>query len=402
MSRGVKDQLICHTLRVCATAVALSLLAGCVSVNAPQTAVSAADPKNGDGIGGTGIKSAQINTRGDGIGGTGITNTGVHGTITGFGSILVNGLELQFNHKTTVASDGKPTSLEALRVGQIIQAVAHSKDGKYDLSALEIQHAVTGPVTAIDAATETLTVLGQNVRLNLAGDKTAIAAFKTLQAGDIVSVSGLRQADGTIIATRVDQTANDDRILLRGTATAVTATSMRVGDLDIPIAQVPSAPGAQPPQTGAQVFAAGRMINGKFVPDVVSGNTPLTFDEAVTAVSLEAYAPKAAENGGPLVIDGVTVNGAALPAGTSINGRIIVTGEIAGPNSIIATSIGNVRTVVTINNARGSLRPASIRPDSGRPERVAPRPDINRPQGRPDTPAITRPVIERPQGVPSV
>jgi len=248
-----------------------------------------------------------------------------------------------------------------------------------------------------------LTVLGQNVRLNLAGDKAAISAFKTLQAGDIVSVSGLRQADGTIIATRVDQTANDDRILLRGTATAVTATNMRVGDLDIPIAQVPSAPGAQAPQTGAQVFAAGRMINGKFVPDVVSGTAPLAFDEAVTEVSLEAYAPKAAGSGDALVIDGVTVDGAALPAGTPINGRIVITGQVAGPNSITATSIGNVRTVVTINAARGSLRPAAIRPEGGRPERVAPRPNIDRPQAvKPETPSTTRPAIERPQGVPMV
>ncbi len=397
MTRGFKHHLNGTTLRTCATAVMLSLLAACA--NAPQPMMSAADPKNGDGIGGTGIKSAQINTRGDGIGGTGITNTGVRGTITGFGSILVNGLELEFNHKTTVASDGKPTTLDSLRVGQIIQAVAHSKDGKYSLATLEIQHAVTGPVTAINASTENLTVLGQKVRLNLAGDKAAIAAFKTLQAGDIVSVSGLRQADGTIIATRVDQTSDDDRILLRGTATAVSAASVHVGDLDIPVTQTA---GATAPQVGAQVFAAGRMINGKFVADVVSGTTPLSFDEAVTAVSLEAYAPKAAESGGPLTIDGVTVNGAALPAGTPANGRIIVTGAIAGPSAITATNIENVHTVVTINAARGSLRPAAIRPDGSRPERVAPRPSIDRPQGRPDTPSVTRPVIDRPQGIPSV
>ena len=402
MIRGIKERLNGKTVRICAAIALLSLLSACMSAPQP-TRTAAVDPKNGDGIGGTGIKTAEVSPRGDGIGGTGITNTGVRGTITGFGSILVNGLKLDFDHKTTVASDGKPTSLEALRVGQIVQGVAHSKDGKYSLTALEIQHAVTGPVTAIDSATETLTVLGQKVRLNMAGDKAAVAAFKTLQAGDIVSVSGLRQADGTIIATRVDQTSDDDRIMLRGTATAVTSASLRVGDLEIPTAQVPAAPGTPAPQTGAQVFAAGRIINGKFVPDVVSGTAPLAFDEGVTEVSLEAYAPKAAGSGDPLVIDGVTVNGAALPAGTPINGRIVITGQVAGPNSITATSIGNVRTVVTINAARGSLRPAAIRPEGGRPERVAPRPNIDRPQAvKPETPSTTRPTIERPQGVPMV
>lgn len=401
MSRGVTDWLNGKTLRRWAAAGLLSLLTACAG--APRPVMTAGDPKNGDGIGGTGIKAAQINPRGDGIGGTGITSTGVRGTITGFGSIIVNGLELDFDHKTTVVSDGKPTSLDALRVGQIVQGVARSKDGKFNLARLEIQHAVTGPVTAIDTAAETMTVLGQKVRLNLAGDKTAIAAFNALQSGDIVSISGLRQPDGTIIATRVDQTSDDDRILLHGIATAATAGSLRMGDLDIPLTQLPSAPGTPVLQIGAQVFAAGRMINGAFVPDVVSASAPLAFGEDVTEVSLEAYSPGTAGGSAPLIIDGIRVNGAGLPAGTTMNDRIIVTGQISGPNAVTATGMEPARTVVTINTARGSVRPTAIRPTGDRPERVAPRPSIDRPQAvRPDTPSTSRPTIERPQGVPMV
>ncbi len=402
MNRGADQRLNGKTLRVCAAALLLSLLAGCaaapMSTPAPQMAAAkskSSDPKNGDGIGGTGIRAAEampVNSRGDGIGGT-----GVRGTITGFGSILVNGLKLDFDHTTKVESDGKPTTLEALRVGQIVQGVAHSKDGKLSLAQLEIQHAVSGPISAIDHATETLTVLGQKVRLNLAGDKTAIAAFKTLAVGDVVGVSGLRQSDGVIVATRVDQSSDDDRTILRGQATAVTATSVRVGAFDIPLAA-----GATPPKLGETVVTSGRIINGAFVPDVVAGTGPLNFGEIVTDISLEAYAPKAAGSPGPLVIEGTTVGGAGLPAGTAVNDRIVVTGQVAGPDSITATSIANVHTVVTINAARGAVRPAAIRPDSARSERVAPpRPNIDRPQSvKPETPS--RPSIERPQGIPSV
>src|SRR2546421_488413 len=78
------------------------------------------------------------------------------------------------------------------------------RGGKLTLDTLDIQHAVTGPITSIDQASQTLVVLGQKIRLNLAGDKPAVDAFKTLQAGDVVSVSGLRLADGTVVATRVD------------------------------------------------------------------------------------------------------------------------------------------------------------------------------------------------------
>src|SRR5690242_7593094 len=80
----------------------------------------AQDPKNGDGIGGTGvtptgtlIRRAQVSPRGrgDGIGGTGVV-----GTISGFGSIIVNGLELEFSRNTNVANDGAPASLEELKI----------------------------------------------------------------------------------------------------------------------------------------------------------------------------------------------------------------------------------------------------------------------------------------------
>ena len=85
------------------------------------------DPRNGDGLGGTGIsaKTLASNPRGDGLGGTGIV-----GTISGFGSIIVNGLELQFDRNTAVGSDGRPAALDELRVGQVIEGVAHRKDGR--------------------------------------------------------------------------------------------------------------------------------------------------------------------------------------------------------------------------------------------------------------------------------
>lgn len=398
MSRGLKSRLRDTALRTCATALLLSLLAACATAPSPQMSaqISAADPKNGDGIGGTGIRSAQNkNGSSDGIGGT-----GVRGTITGFGSILVNGLKLEFDHTTTVEVDGKPSTLEALKIGQIVQGVAHTRDGKLSLATVEIQHAVTGPISAIDAASETITVLGQKVRLNLGGDKASVTAFKTLRPGDMISVSGLRQADGTIVATRVDQKSDEDRIIVRGTVAGVTATSVRVGEFEIPKTAGDHTPVLK---AGDHVTASGRMLNGKFAPDVISAEAPLPFANDVSQVSLEGYAPKAAGTPGPLNLDGVEVSGAALPPGTTANARIVVTGRIAGPNGLVATGIEAVRTVVTVNAARGSARPAAMRPDANRPERVAPRPTIDRPQStRPDTPSTTRPVIERPQSGPMV
>ena len=378
-----------------AVAAVLCLVGACSTTSAPQ---SVAERRNGDGLGGTGapntVLAADGKRNGDGIGGTGIL-----GTISGFGSIIVNGAAWEFDRHTAVESDGKPSSLEALKVGQVVMGVARTREGKFYLDTLEIQHAVTGPVGAIDYAGETMTVLGQKVKLNLAGDKAAIDAFRTLQAGDMVSVSGLRMEDGTVVASRVDEQAKDDgRVLLRGRAD-VSANAVRIGDLSVALS---SGFVVAAPMSGGQVFVSGRMINGQFVADVVSGAKALPFGKEVNDVSLEAYAPASA---GPLSIQGIAVQGASLPAGTAAGDRIVVNGHIAGENAVSATAITKVRTVVTINKANGSLRPAAMRPETRqRPDRVAPpeRAPIDRPQSfevpKPVVPE--RPQIERPQDIP--
>jgi hypothetical protein len=383
-----------------AVAAVLCLLGACATGPSSTTVT---ERRNGDGLGGTGAPNGTMvaavdgKKNGDGLGGTGIL-----GTISGFGSVIVNGSAWEFDRHTAVESDGKPSSLEALKVGQVIQGVARLRGEKYFLDTLEIQHAVTGPVGAIDYAAETMTVLGQKVKLNLAGDKAAIDAFRTLQANDMVSVSGLRLEDGTIVASRVDEQAKDDgRVLLRGLAT-VTGTSVRIGDLTV-TANADTV--VSQPMTGGQAFVSGRMINGQFVADVVSGAKALPFGTDVRDVSLEAYAPA---NASPLSVQGIAVQGAALPAGTAAGDRIVVNGHIAGDNTVAATAITKVRTVVTINKANGSLRPAALRPETRqRPDRVAPpeKPPIDRPQSfeKPDVPKPVipeRPQIERPQDIP--
>ena len=369
-----------------ALCAALAIAACASSPGAQQTAM---DPRNGDGLGGTGITetAAADNPYGDGLGGTGIV-----GTISGFGSIIVNGLKLEFDRGTVVGNDGRPAGLDELRVGQVIQGVARKDvDGLY-LERLDIQHAVAGPIAAIDYKAQMITVLGQKVLLNLAGDKAAIKSFKTLAKGDVVSVSGLRTHDGTIIATRVDQQGEDGRKLVRGDAAAVGDSKVRIGDLEVALTAdaVVSAPAA-----GERVLISGRMIDGTFVPGVIIGGSGMPFDGAISDVSLEGYAPPS----GPLKLHGLMIDGAELPSDIGADDRIVVTGHVTAPNQVTATAVTKVRTVVTIMKASGTRRPAALRPETNRPERIAPprfeRPDVVRPD-------IERPNIERPGGMTGV
>src|SRR5580698_2173075 len=66
------------------------------------------------GIGGTGAPSNGPAMADRGIGGTGIV-----GTITGFGSVFVNGLEVAYAPGTPMTVDGVAEPDAALRVGQL-------------------------------------------------------------------------------------------------------------------------------------------------------------------------------------------------------------------------------------------------------------------------------------------
>jgi len=383
------DKTSRHVWRSTAAALLLAFLSACAST---PTQLAKADPKPGDGIGGTGVSNtvmAQATTRG--VPGDGLGGTGILGTISGFGSIIVNGLELEYDRGTAVETDGRPAALEELKVGQVVQGIARMKGNKLYLDTLEMQHAVTGPIERIDHDAETLTVLGQTVRANLSGDKGAIESFKTLTTGDMVSISGLRQADGTIVATRVDQQAEDGRVIVRGVATVMGTTAIKIGGLEIPLSAETT---VSPVSNGGRAFVSGRIINGQFVADVIVGSGPLPFGDNVNDVSIEAYAP--ATTASPLVIEGLTIDGATLPSGTTSGDRVVITGRVNGPDRVTATSIDKIRTFVTILKARGSLRPAAIRPDNNRRlERIAPPARPVTPQ-RPTPPE--RPDRERPGG----
>ncbi len=169
-----------------------------------------------DGIGGTGISG------GDGIGGTGalagadgIGGTGIVGTITGFGSIFVNGLEIAYDAATPVDMDGEAVAPDALAVGQVVEVLAAGEGDRVTARSISVRHALVGPVEEVDATAGSLRVLGQTVRLAAdapAGDVDLAA----LRAGDTIAVSGLRDGDGAVLASRLDRRARGTEVLVSG------------------------------------------------------------------------------------------------------------------------------------------------------------------------------------------
>src|SRR5262245_15808618 len=116
---------------------------------------------NGDGIGGTGSpREAPANGTGDGIGGTGspreapavngasdgIGGTGIVGAITGFGSICVNGLRVQYDVHTAISVNGEGAPASALHLGQVVAVDATVRGNDVHAKRIEVVHEVVGPI----------------------------------------------------------------------------------------------------------------------------------------------------------------------------------------------------------------------------------------------------------------
>lgn len=164
------------------------------------------------GIGGTGID-------GGGIGGTGQraeAEVGVLGVVTGFASICVNGIEVHFDAKTPVALNGDPSSAGALGIGQVVSVLAVGAGTQARAQWIDIVDAAVGPVTAVESAGTLLQVNKQRVRIDAStalGPGLSRTQLSAAEVGDTLRVSGLRTADGTIVATRVETAPPGTRAL---------------------------------------------------------------------------------------------------------------------------------------------------------------------------------------------
>lgn len=155
------------------------------------------------GIGGTG---APLTRAPGGMGGTGdpagggIGGTGIVGTITGFASICVNGVEVHYGNDVPVRENGLAASLERLAVGQVVALEAGTSGRGLEARSITIVHALEGPVSSLPDASGSMQVMGQTVLI--AADARVPSR---LRPGEPVRVSGLRNARGEVVATRIDR-----------------------------------------------------------------------------------------------------------------------------------------------------------------------------------------------------
>lgn len=188
----------------------------------------------------------------------------VSGTVTGFGSVIVDGVRIDDQTVTAGVenADGSVTSAE-LKIGQHVE-VEH--DGNLVAKSIRIMSEVAGAVSAVDTTAGTLTVLGQTATVNTdpaAGPVTVFEApyqgLADIKVNDLVEVHALIKTDTagktTLQATRIEKKLSADASRLRGTVAALSTTdkTFKIGDLLISYANANVTPTPATLANGSEV-----------------------------------------------------------------------------------------------------------------------------------------------------
>lgn len=260
----------------------------------------------------------------------------VSGPITGFGSVLVNGLSLDTTDAQIVI-DGSSSVPSGLRLGQMIRAIAVNVGGSYRAVSIGYQKNVVGSIQEIDLTAGTLKVLDQLILTDASTryDIPQVSALTDLKTDDVVVISGLRTPSGEVLATYVG-TAPAGLLEIAAAITTVDEAAFRfqLGNLtiDYSAATLLDLPGGMPAPGLAVKVNGTTFSNGVLVAEqvralaLVPGLTNAAVTE-LTPIEAPLVSPPAAASGFAANIAGF-ITAISLPDGISLDGvEVLIDGR---------------------------------------------------------------------------
>jgi len=336
-------------LRLFGVSVAAVLLAAC----------------GGGGSGGSSSPTATANTP-----------SVVSGTVTGFGSLIIDGVEYD-DSVATVRREVDPANPAAatkadVKLGQTVDCtfangkldqvtVAATVIGPIDMKSL-VPASGSGTISTFKVLSQSVNVVTSGANLTLFEGATGFAA---LQDGETVEVYGVIDAKGAVNATRIVVVPAGGTTALRvsGTASGATATTFMLGTLTIDFSKATLLP------SGAAIS------NGEFV-SVFSNTLPTATTLVASTVrvrSAKAHEGQEIAVGGMVTkfmalsnfqVEGVTVDASKItPTPAIVNGTLVrVEGMVTG-GVLVATELEIMpatREVRLIGPISGFVAPASF------------------------------------------
>jgi Domain of unknown function (DUF5666) len=228
---------------------------------------------------------------GCGGGGTspGDSGTFAYGPISGFGSIIVNGVRYDDSSSSVSSEDDDDNpgrSSGDLKLGMVVQVKAgsiQSDDSGRRSSASEIRFGseIVGPVGT--KGTDSFTLLGQTVKVSTstvydASSNPPLTGFAQIAQGDVLEVYGLLDTAGNVYtATRIERKNNASEYKIRGAISALddsaTGKTFKIGSETISYASATKLPSSlangqivraklQTAKNAAGAWVATRVKNG--------------------------------------------------------------------------------------------------------------------------------------------
>ena len=261
----------------------------------------------------------------------------VEGPISGFGSVIVNGVRYDDSTAVVLDDDDARHDRDALKLGMMVAIDAAQVDRRAASGqALRIRFGseIVGPVSFVDAAAGTLVVLGQTVRITATTvfDDDLAGGLAALAVGTVLEVHALFDAaSGSYTATRIDDEDDARQYRLHGRIAHLdtVARTFTLGGATISYAGL-SAPAGLADGQPVRVQLQTTPVAGQWVAVALNGARKREDrDEAELQGTVTAF-----DSIARFEVNGVPVNaaGARFPdgaAGVVLGARVEVEGRMA-------------------------------------------------------------------------
>lgn len=300
----------------------------------------------------------------------GIIRGGItRGHITAFASIFVNGREIDIA-QAQITIEGAPAAESDLRLGQVV-TVSGGFDDELPVGAatvVNIEDNVEGVVESVDAQNGQLTVLGQTTIVN---EETIIEllsggnGLEDIRVGDVVEVSGLSDATGAIVASRIEGKAAGGEFEVNGTVANLTPTTFSLNGLliDFSNAEIKDFPSGMI-SAGDFVEAKGTLAGGgellarRVERQAVNPAAAGDFIDFEGFITSQLSPGEFALGSVPVITSAATLFENGGPGNLAVNGQVQITGFVDATGAIDATRVrigeSRVRVEATVTSVNGN------------------------------------------------
>ena len=198
------------------------------------------------------------------------------GSISGLGSIIVNGVRFDDSAASVKNDDDDSSSHSSrdLKLGMMVEVQAGSIDdnsARASASLIRFGSELVGPVASIDTAASTLRVLDQTIEVKLTTVfEDGLAGFAAIAVNQVLEIHAQFDAGtGRYVATRIEREDSVSAFRLRGLVSALdmSAKTFKIGDAVINFGGIATAnlPAAFANGQRVRVRLQTTQVNGQWV-----------------------------------------------------------------------------------------------------------------------------------------